>query len=61
VKRAKQILEGHCDCGGDWHLLGCLGSLAHYRCRHCGMQYSRDLAAKARRKREERLAQEEAE
>lgn len=34
-------------CGGVLELLGALGWLKHYRCRHCGMMFTR----KARRPR----------
>lgn len=30
-------------CGGDGGLLGKLGSLSHYSCRNCGMQFSREV------------------
>ena len=28
-------------CGGDLECLGKLGTLNHYRCRQCGMMYSK--------------------
>ena len=28
------------ECGGEGFSLGCLGFLAWFRCRHCGMDYS---------------------
>lgn len=40
----KTIRPGACPaCGGDLHLLGCLGYLAHYRCRNCGIQTNRKI------------------
>ena len=46
MRHITRILYRHCDCGGDLHLLGILGRLAWYRCRHCGMQYSRHVGLK---------------
>lgn len=30
-------------CGGECAPLGCLGMRAHYRCRNCGMDQSREV------------------
>jgi NAD-dependent SIR2 family protein deacetylase len=30
------------ECGGELQVLGVLGNLQHLRCRHCGLQFSRD-------------------
>jgi len=29
-------------CGGDAYHMGTVGSVAHYRCRHCGMNSTSD-------------------
>ncbi len=36
-------------CGGDLGLLGKLGRLLWYKCRHCGMLFSRKSKSKAYR------------
>lgn len=42
--RLRQYLSHPCSlCGGTLILLGQLGRLAWYRCRACGMEFSREL------------------
>lgn len=32
-------------CGGDCNFLGTLGNLDHFRCTHCGMDFSQKIPA----------------
>lgn len=42
-------------CGGDLMKLGRLGRLFWFRCRSCGMQFSRDLQVELNKRRSKAL------
>lgn len=45
---AMEELEAEClVCGEDNMPMGILGNLAHYRCRNCGITYSKHLGGEA--------------